>query len=484
MSHKLCTIGILLCSLVLCAPLSSRGQQGNSGPEKPLPPLDPASAAWATSPKPAATGSRVVDDDLVIPDSRPLAGAQNLTLGSALPGPFILLPSLGLSTQAQTNAYNSSETSSIGGVSTTYLTGRLTLNRASLQSQLLMDYLVGGTLTNDPLQGNSAIQNLTFSDLNQWGRWSVLFGDHMSYTSQSPFGFGGLGGLNNLGVSPGNGSGSGFRSGFLPSQSIFINGAGQVSNAVIGQTGYALSHRSSLTFVGSYGILDFINAGFLNNSGATFQAGYNYLLDRVNSITVFYRFNSLTFSGLSQGIQDHSVQLSYARRITGRLSFQVGAGPDVLEFRSPLSGPSRVASWAGSAALKYQHRSFGVGLNYDHSLTGGSGLLLGAMTDLVFGTVSHAFNRTWEGAASVGYSANQPLQQTTPNANTFYPKAWFGNVRVSRHFVGYGSLFLDYNISGQTGLAAICSQAACRVNSRTNAVTIGYNWGLRPVVLE
>jgi hypothetical protein len=410
---------------------------------------------------------------------------QYLTLGSALPGHFILLPSLGLSTQAQTNAYNSSESSSIGAVSATYLTGRLTLNRTSLQSQLSLDYLAGGILTNDPLQGNSAIQNLTFSDLKQWGRWSVLFGDHMSYTSQSPFGFGGLGGLNNLGVSPGNGSGGGgFRSGFQPDQSIFINGAGQVTNAVIGQIDYALSHRSSLTFAGSYGILDFLQAGFLNNSGGTFQGGYNYLLDRVNSIAVFYRFNSLTFAGLSQGIKDHSVQLSYGRRITGRLSFQVGAGPDILEFQAPISGPSTVASWAGSAALKYQFRSFGAGLNYDHSLTGGSGLLLGAKTDLVFGTLSHTFNRDWEGAASMGYSANQPLQQTTPNANAFYPKAWFGNIRVMRHFVGYGSLFLDYNISGQTGLAAICSQAACRVNSRINAVTIGYNWGLRPLVLE
>jgi len=318
------------------------------------------------------------------------------------------------------------------------------------------------------------------------GRWSTLIGDQLSYTPQSPFGFGGLGSLNNLGVGLGNGMGSnpGFNNNFLPGQSILISGSPQISNAVIGEVDYALSHRASLTFAGSYGLLDFVNPGFQNSSSATFQGGYNYLLDRKNSIAVFYRFNANMFSGLSQRIEDHSVQLSYARRITGRLSFQVGGGPNANLYQSPLAGPSAVASWTASSSLSYHYRHLGTGLSYNHSVTGGSGLLVGARTDLLSGNVNHSLNRDWDATVSGGYSRNHALQQTTSNANSTSPQAWFATVQVSRHFVRYGSLFIGYSASGQSSLASICMLPACRVSSLSTAVSIGYNWGLRPIVLE
>jgi len=346
--------------------------------------------------------------------------------------------------------------------------------------------MTGGSFSTDSNQGNSGIQSLHFSDSIHWGRWSSMFGDQLGYTSQSPFGFGGLGGLNNLGVGFGNGVGSNsdFRNGFLPGQSILITGAPQVSNAAIGEVDYALSHRASLTFAGSYGLLDFANAGFQNSSNATFQGGYNYLLDRKNSIAVFYRFNATMFSGLSQRIEDHSMQLSFARRITGRLSFQVGAGPDVLIYKSPLIGPSTVASWTGSASLRYQYRRLGTGFSYNHSVTGGSGLLAGAETDMFSGYLNHALNREWDATVSTGYSRNHALQQTMLTAGSASPQAWFASAQVSRHFVRYGSLFMAFGTSGQSSLVSLCTLPACRVSSLSNTVSIGYNWGLRPIALE
>jgi hypothetical protein len=364
--------------------------------------------------------------------------------------------------------------------------GRLALSRSSGRSSLSLDYMTGGSFSTDSNQGNFGIQNLHFSDMIHWGRWSTMFGDQLSYTPQSPFGFAGLGSLNNLGVGLGNvvGTNSDFRNNFLPGQSILITGSPQISNAVIVEADYALSHRASLTFAGSYGLLDFVNAGFQNSSNASFQGGYNYLLDRKNSIAVFYRFNTTMFSGHSQGIQDHSVQLSYARRITGRLSFQVGGGPDELIYKSPLAGPSTVTSWTASSSLSFRYRHLGTGFSYDHSVTGGSGLFAGARTDLFSGYLSHAINRDWEGSVSSGYSRNHALQQTTPNANSTSPQSWFATAQVSRHFVRYGSLFITYSASGQSSLASICTLTACRVSSLSSTVSIGYNWGLRPIVLE
>src|SRR4029077_5250186 len=206
----------------------------------------------------------------VVADTTPLSGAQNLTLGLPASGHSLLLPSFGISTQAQFNPYNSNQPNDPSVIGTTYLTGRLALSRSSGRSELSLDYTTGGSFSTDSTLGNSAIQNLHFSDSIHWGRWSMMIGDQFSYTPQSPFGFGGLGSLNTLGVGLGNGVGSdpGFRNDFLPGQSILISGSSQISNSVIGELDYALGHRSSLTFAGSYGLLNFVDAGFQNSSYA------------------------------------------------------------------------------------------------------------------------------------------------------------------------------------------------------------------------
>jgi hypothetical protein len=472
MSHKLFMIGTLLCGLLLCALIAEAQDSGDA-------------------PKPAMAGDSVsaalqADEPQDTPDTRPLAGAQNLSLGSKSASHSFLLPSFGMTTQVQLNPYNSSQANSPSLISTTYLSGRLGVNKISGRSELLVDYLTGGEFSSDSNQGNSIIQSLDFAETVRWGRWSQMFGDQFTYLPASSFGFGGLGGLNNLGVSLGSaGSTPGFRQDILPNQSIMTNGARRISNAVITQTSYALGYRSSLTFGASYGVLHFIDGGFQDSSSASFSGGYNYLLSPKNSMSVSYGFTRLMLSNLAQGMDDHRVQLSFARRITGRLSIQVGAGPDVQLFRARLAGPSTVVNWAFSSALlgTYQFRHLEAGFNYSHSLSGGSGVLPGAETSALSGQLGRAF-RDWHTSVSVGYSRNRALQQTILDANAISPQGWFATAQAGRHFARYGSLFVSYNASGQSSLAAVCSLPACRVNTLTQTVSIGYNWGFRPILLE
>jgi len=484
MMHKLNLSGIVLSGLLIW--VSTAVAQNPSGGAQQPPPPNPTSAGSRAAPKEAASGFPMMGGQEVVADTNSLSGAENLTLGLPASGHSLLLPSFGISTQAQFNPYNSNQPYDPSVIETTYLTGRLALNRSSGRSNLSLDYTTGGSFSNDSNIGWSAVQNFHFSDSIHWGRWSTMFGDQFSYTPQSPFGFAGLGSLNTLGVGLGNGVGSnsGFRNDFLPSQSILISGSPQISNSVIGELDYALSHRSSLTFAGSYGLLDFVDAGFQNSSYANFQGGYNYSLDRKNTIALFYGFNAVMLSGLDQRIENHSVQFSYARRITGRLSFQVAGGPSAILFKSALAGPSSVASWTASSSLKYQYRRFGMGFSYNHSLTGGSGLLPGAETNLFSGSLNHSVNKDWEGVISSGYSRNRALQQTMPNANSATPQSWFASVQVSRNFVRYGSLYIAYGASGQSNLDSLCTVPACGVSSFSSTVSIGYNWGLRPIVLE
>jgi hypothetical protein len=443
------------------------------------------------APKPAMAGDNSLGLQVSglqdVPDTRPPAGAQDLSLGGQASHSF-LLPSFGVTTQAQTNSSSFGQANGPAWISTTYLSGRVGVNKVSGRSELLLDYLAGGGFSSYSNAGNSVIQSLDVSETLHWGRWSLMFGDQFTYLPASSFGFGGLGGLNDFGVPlVAVGSTPGFRQDILPNQSIMTNGARRIGNAAVAQTTYALGYRSSLSFVGSYSQLHFLDGGLQDSNSASFRGGYNYLLSPKNSMSIWYGFNRLRLSNLPQGMDDHEVLASFARRITGRLAFQVGAGPDVQIFRAPLAGPGTVVTWAVSAGLlggqQFRFRHMEAGLNYSHFLTGGSGVLAGAQTDMVSGQLSRGFGR-WAATATVGYSRNQALRQTLVNADRISPQGWFAGAQASRHFARYGRLFFAYNASNQSGIAAICSFAACRTNGLTQAISVGYNWSLRPIILE
>jgi hypothetical protein len=437
------------------------------------------------APKPAMAGDNTASLQSGAPtdvaDTRPLAGIQNLSLGSQATSHSFLLPSFGVTSAVQFNPGNSSVGNS-SPTSTTYVSGRLALNKTSSRSELLLDYLAGGGFSSYSNEGNSVIQSLDFSQTIRGGRWSQTFGEQFSYLPASSLNFGGLGGLSNFGVSVGAvGITPGFRQDLLPSQSILTNGGARISNATMAQTTYALGYRSSLNFFGTYGTLHFLDNGFQNSSSVSAGAGYNYLLSPLNSMSVSYGFSRFMFANLPGGANSHSVQLSFARRITGRLAFRIGAGPDVQVYRSPLGGPTTILSWALNTELSYQLRNWQTGFGYTQSLSGGSGVLAGAETDLFSGHLARRLG-SWQTGLAAGYSRNQPLQQTSVNIVT--PQGWFGGAQLSHQFVSFGSLFVSYNASRQSGLATICSLPACATNQVTQTVSVGYNWGFRPIILE
>jgi hypothetical protein len=437
------------------------------------------------TPKPAMGGDNIgglqSGAPIDIPDTRPLAGIQNLSLGTQTKSHSFLLPSFGVGSAIQFNPQINSAVSS-SPTTTTYVSGRLALNKISGRSELLVDYVAAGGFSTYSNQGNSLIQNVDFSETIRAGRWSQTFGEQFSYLPSSSFNFGGLGGLDNLGVALGGvGVTPGFRQDLIPNQSILTNGAARISNTAMAQTTYALGYRSSLSFFGTYGTLHFVDNGFQNNSSISAGAGYNYLLSPLNSMSISYGFSRFTFSNLPLGADSHSVQLSFARRIAGRLSLQFGAGPDVQVFRSPLAGPGTVLSWMLDAGLSYQLRNWQTGLGYTHALSGGSGLLEGAETDMFTGRLGRSLG-SWRASVTAGYAKNQSLRQTSISAVT--PQGWFAGTQLSRQFVNFGSLFLSYNVSRQSGIATICPVPACSGNQLTQTISLGYNWGFRPIILE
>lgn len=481
MLGRLCTTGILFAGLILCAPIT-RSQEPNNEPQKPAP-AGPLENSEGMASQQQGTDASATDESQTGP-SRPLAGAQEPRLDTT--NHSFLLPSFSVISQVRTNPYGNAVSNNSGVLSATFLAGRLAVDKVNPQSELLLDYLAGGRFSNNRSEGNTAIQDLDFAGTFHFGRWTQLFGDKFSYLSLSTFGFGGIGGLSNLGITlpSAGGTNPGFNSELSPDQTIVTSGQPRISNAFIAQTDYALGPRSSLTFLGSYGVLKFFSSALENSSDMFFRGGYNYALDEKDSIAPFYQFSRYSFFQGRVSFDTHRFELTYGRAITGRLNFWIGAGPVVEVFKSALAGPRSLADWTLSTGLRYHHGYTGLGLDFDRTLTGGSGILTGAETNRVQGIVTRTFPGSWDGSILVGHSINHALQQTTLNADALSPSAWFVTTRIGHHFGGTGTLAFIYTMFKQTGTATVCPITVCGSSSLNHTISVAYSWAFHPINIE
>jgi hypothetical protein len=411
----------------------------------------------------------------LVPDARPLTGLQNLTLGGYSNTRNSVIPSLSVVTQADENP-PASGYKRVTSVS--YVLGRINLNHFAGRSLFSLDYTGGAKISTDGDSRHSAIQDLGLSESFDWKRWSALLGDQISYSSESAFGFGGVGGLEFLGnVSP---APSSLQTQVTPSQLIPTSEVPRLSNTATAQVGYHFNRRSSWTLAGSYGVLRFFQGDYVNSNNAIAQTGYNYQITRESTIAALYRFEEFRFAHQSQAIDDQVMQLSYGRRITGRLSFQVAAGPDLQQFRDPSFGSSSRVSWSMHSGLDWLAGRTRLESSFDHFVTGGSGVLAGAQVDQVQGTIGRDLTRTWKGSMSLGYAENRSLDQTALTPKESHFGNWHGVLRFSHQLSSGADLFLAYGARLQgTNTAACAFETSCARSLITHEISVGFSWGLR-----
>jgi hypothetical protein len=335
---------------------------------------------------------------------------------------------------------------------------------------------------------NSAIQDLEFSYGYRWRRWSLLVGDQVSLLSESSFGFGGVGGLAFLNggslFGPGGVPGPFLNPSLNPNQTIPTILVPRLSNTAVAQLEYTLSPRSSWTASGSYGMLNFLGAGFINSAEGVFQTGYNYSLSPQSSVAVIYRFDAFRFTHLPQKIEDHLVQFGYARYVTGRMSIRLAAGPSMEMLRGVLTGFANRLSWALDSSLGYQLDDTTLLLSYDHLVTGGSGVLVGAQTGQLEATVERKLTPRWQGSASLGYATNRSLIATTTNLGKQQFNSWYAAVRFNHQLRPGTAFFVGYGARRQAMNAAACATLTCGTSLVGHEVSVGFNFGLRPVLFR
>jgi hypothetical protein len=291
-----------------------------------------------------------------------------------------------------------------------------------------------------------------------------------------------------------------------------------------------LTPKSSVTVAGGYGFVHFLGnepgtgTSFIGNSQVSGQVGYDRLLGPHDQGALVYGYQRFQFS-TGASFQGHVIQLMWGHRISGRMDFLIGAGPQITEINNllaPVSNPTSAntippcvlggalpnlvlecptsdlrLSTAGRASLRYRFPKVSLELSYYHYLTNGSGFFAGAESDVVRLTASRPLGRIWSVYSDIGYSRSSrvlpfacPSGSSTAScpgvsANTY--QYVFAGLGVHRRFGRNFHAFASYQFNDLAFDSSYCqttNPGPCSRISQRQVGTIGLDWTPRPIRLD
>lgn len=415
------------------------------------------------------------------PDKTPLTGAQEATLGTPSENRTYFQPHLYVTAMGDSNPLDGSGSGWLGDTS---IIAGLDLHVTSARSDFSLTYSGGAVVSNDPAFGNSSIQQMGFAEKLSWRRTDLSFFDQLGFIPENSFGYG----LQGVGP-PAGGNLLGLQPGFLPGDSILTLRGDRLANSSIVELDQEISARTSLTFTGGYSLMHYSSAGLLDVDDAIAQAGYSRQLSRANTIGLVYIFNNYRFAGYGETIDDQSAQLSFGRKLTGRLALRAAAGPELATFggSGAIGGgtgsqqPGNKLYASGNVALTYQLQHTALGLNYNHGVSGGSGVLAGALTDQVSGYVTQALSRAATGGFNFGYARNRAIGVLDPADSGQVYGYWFGGVNWAHLLSRTANLSVAYQIQYQEANTGFCIGVECGQNVIRHEVSMTFGWRARPI---
>ncbi len=466
------TLGLALAGCATAARAQVQDQNSQSQDPSGQYPATSSTGSAGTNRKMPAGAARGVsgpndlqsnDPSQVAQDRNTLAGAQFLGLGSLQRAHNIFDPSITVSELGQT-------VPGAPGIknltSDTIVGGSLNFDRTSGPYHLTAIYSGGENILRGSLSGN---MNLQFHDLSvsqeiDSARWRLLLRDDFIATPGAAFTGTGLGGPGILAqLTSLESSLNGIGQGFAPSQTIQTGNAMRYSNATLGQVQYSLSRRSTVTLAGSYGVLHFTTPGFLDSHMVTAQAGYDYMIDPADSIGLFGGYGKTDYTGnaLSNTTTNYLAGLAFGRKITGRLAFQVGGGPEQIRSSYAAGGGFQIWYAAVNSALTYARRRDGLSLTFLRGLTSGSGVFAGAESYVATLEAHRQFTRYWTGSVTGGYAINNSLAPA--RSPTFRFDNWFAGASIGRQLGHHFQISLNYGAQRQNSPAS-CPVTSCGIS--------------------
>lgn len=423
----------------------------------------------------------------------PLSGAMEFRPGSAREAHSYLVPSLHYTGYADTNSAGLGVPATVDTRSV--VVGDLALQRVWSHAQLTLDYAGGGFLygrryggnSTAPLPVNGTMHRASIFQTFSGRHWEVLFGDEGFYLPESPFGFSGFGGVENLQSRLGETLGGGGRELsplFTPNQTILTGRSRRVSNSSVVELQYNPGARSAITATATYGVLSYLDQGFFDSSYVSVLTGYNHAITRRDSVSLTYAHYWLRFKGTDREVLNRGLVLGYGRRITGRLALQLSAGSLVNMVSKPLGGSTTHAFWSTSDSLVYNFNHGTVTAYFSRYLTGGSGVLPGAESDLAQLSASRLFRQKYQVSINAGHAFNQSLTQDRVAGQRFKFETWQGGFNLSRRFGRNTDIYVNYYFQRQISNNPFCFGSDCATVVRRHVGGIGIDWHTQPIKID
>jgi hypothetical protein len=485
------------------------GAEPDSNPQQPIPAFGPDNPAPPVNENPPISG---LDTPNLEPHAAPLSYLQ---VGAHV-----------------SESLDSNVADTLGGSglhSVSRVLGSVELQRLWSHYDLALDYLGGIGYYGRRGIGLKQIEELGVNQKITWKRGQLGLRDAFSYQPEGTFGSS-YGSVANAGAG-------------LSGLGTFLSGNGlgalgevpRIQNVSLVDVVQNLTPKSSVTATGGYSFVHFMGndpvtgTSFIGNSQITAQVGYNRLLGPHDQAAITYAYQDFSFSS-GIAFKSHVMQLMWGHRVSGRMDFLIGAGPQFTQINglpTVVTDPNPVTdtippcfispsfqlicprndlriSAAGRASLRYRFQKATMALSFDHYISGGSGFFAGAKSDVARVAVERPVGRIWTVFADIGYSRNSREQALTaeqtaactataqnPNpppcpgvsANTYsYDYAGAGmRRRFGRAFQLYGSYQFNY----LTFDSSFCGSAsACSRISQRHVGTIGLDWTPRPMRLD
>jgi hypothetical protein len=513
---SICALAVILLALSAAWGQDSSAQQPaggapDSSPQQPVPAFGPDNPAPPVNENPPISG---LDMPNLEPHAAPLSYLQ---------------PGVHLSQSVDSNIENTLGGSGIHTI--TDALGSLELQRLWSHYDLALDYLGGVAYYNVNGLGLKQIEELGLDQKINWKRGQLSLRDAFSYQPEGTFGSS-YGSVGSTGAALG-GQGMFFGGGALGA----LGQVPRIMNLSLVSLVENLTPKSSVTVTGGYGFVHFLESNpgagnsFIGSSQVTGQVGYDRVFGPHDQGAITYAYQGFNFS-TGVAFHSHVIQLMWGHRISGRMDFLIGAGPQITQIDNlptvvpatmqSLSNPSclvgitnqgllvecpendRRLSTAGRASLRYRFPKTSLDLSYDHYITSGSGFFAGAESDIARLDVTRPLGRVWTAFSDIGYSRNRRVSSltteqlatctptlTNPNppacpgitANTY--QYGFAGVGL-RRMIGHSfRVFASYQFNDLAFDSSFCTSALpCSRISQRHVGMFGLDWTPRPIRID
>ncbi len=372
--------------------------------------------------------------------------------------------------------------------------GSLTLQKEWRRQAFNLAYVGGGSFSSNAGVGASQEHELSAVERMSWRSGQLAFRDLFSYLPEGSFGQGAFGGGGSLlgltGVDPGFGGSFGGTSTSVLSSGQFgsLGKQPRITNVAMMDLIQEFTSRSSFTMAGSYGLTHFMDdaANSINSRQLSAQAGYNHRLTRADQIGIVYGFQEFRYPApIGTKVISHIANVIYGHRLSERMDLSVGGGPQATEVADPQGRTKWTVSGVGQATLRYQFPQASLTLEYRRNNTSGSGVVAGAITDVVTVTAARPVGRKWSATLDIGYARNSSISPPSTSSNGQQYTYWYAASGVRRQIGRHMGITASYQYNQQLLDRSFCGTSSpCNGSTGRNSAFIGLDWRPGPVRLD